>query len=167
MSEYWVEHLAKTLSEQNIVVYIWYIDEDRMEWAGDLYGAFGFEKEDVPRSQAAFNQFINPQDIAERYLAVVGALDDFEKHQAINKEDSFSLSYTVRCKNGSHIGVKEQASLHRYSVSGQRLLCGTLFVDQGQQMLPVDRGSTDILVTDCFDENVRSDSVFTRDAVGA
>lgn len=141
MSDYWMDHLSETLSEQNVVVYIWYVDEDRIEWAGDLKETFGFDRDDYPRSQRALNNIINPQHVPERSVLVHDILDNFEKQQALNKNPSLSLSYSMRCKDGSHVDVKEKASLHRYTMSGQRLLCGTLFIEQEEQIKMIDECS--------------------------
>lgn len=130
MSEYWMNHLSKSLSDQGILAYIWYIDEDKVEWAGDMQGVFGIEKDEYPKNHAAFNGLINPQVVPERLSAVHEIVS---RHIAGEHEASFTLEYGVRHKNGSYTHVKETAGLHEEKGSKNKILCGTLAIKKRQK----------------------------------
>lgn len=133
MSNYWIEYLSQTLSEQDMIAYIWYIDEDRIEWAGDMASAFGLEGRDYPSSHAGFNSLINPQHVPERLAAVHEAVS---RHVTQCRDASFTLTYQLRNKDGHYLDIKEKSLIHQDEKSGSRILCGTLYLcDKGQKRI--------------------------------
>lgn len=144
MSDYWLEHLSHSLSEQGMVAYIWYIDEDRIEWAGDIETAFGFGRGACPQNHAAFNALINPQYVPARLAAVHEAVS---RHVSEGGEDaSFSLHYQLRNNDGSYAEIREKSLIHQERRSGSRIICGTLYLQDRKGKLN-DCGGADSNIT--------------------
>lgn len=139
MSNYWIDHLSQTLSEQDMIAYIWYIDEDRIEWAGDMVSAFGLEERDFPSSHASFNSLINPQHVPERLAAVHEAVS---RHVTERRDAAFTLRYQLRNNNGDYLDIKEKSLIHQDEKSGSRILCGTLYLcDKNKNGRDTDHGA--------------------------
>jgi hypothetical protein len=120
--------LTELLVSQDTAVYIWYVDEDRIEWEGDTKGLFGTTDKASYPSFKEFNKIINPQEQTERMFLFTKMIEDFEKQEVLGKLSSISFNFRLQNILGETILVDEHATLHRYTLTGQKLVCGTLLI---------------------------------------
>lgn len=123
MSQFLLDHLSATLSENNIIAYIWNVEDDSFTWAGDLQGFLGLEKQDYPSDNAALHKMLNPQDVPERLTALHDMLGSNPDHDI---PSSFKAQYKMRRVNGSFVDIDETATLQRDEKTGDQLVCGFL-----------------------------------------
>jgi hypothetical protein len=139
------KYLSEHLIANNKAIYIWYVDEDRLEWTGDFSQIFGDIEEYKYFTFMDFNKLINQKDQADRLLLFNKMLDDFEKYESLGKTASVSYEYSIRSLNGDHINVYEHATLHRYKITGQKLICASLLLDNHGNQCTKDKNDNEFI----------------------
>lgn len=129
----WIDHLSRALSDNGLIAYIWHIDEDRLEWQGDLRGVLGVDDNQHPKTAAHFMQMINPQDVPQRLAVVHNALS--AQTDKSDESESFSTSYRICRANGLQVDIQESGSIQRDPETGHKILCGFLRIVDHKQLL--------------------------------
>lgn len=129
--DHWFKHLSAALSHSGAVAYIWDAVDDRYEWAGNVAQVLGITEN--PQTNAQFNNFINPQSLAQR----MSALHEAMGQQAVGDSlPQFSARYKMRRGNGTQFDVEENATIHR-NPEDHRIVHGFMRVlDKGQLAAP-------------------------------
>lgn len=129
-AQFWIEHLARTLSDNGMVAYVWDVDADRFEWQGDMHALLGLDPQDYPETGTEFKSLMNPQDILTRMTALHAALTP----SLTGDTKDFSISYRLRRKNGLQVDVVETASIEIDQTSGAKKLRGVIRVASVEQL---------------------------------
>lgn len=122
MSNLWFKQLETILSKTDAIAYVWDVDADCLEWAGNLEVLLGLPADDWPQNNYDLNKLINPQDVAERLNAL---------HDTVQDDEAIALmaSYRMKKTDGSFVGVQESATLQTDN-TGKRVLSGLLTFEE-------------------------------------
>jgi diguanylate cyclase (GGDEF)-like protein len=129
-AQFWIDHLARTLSDNGMVAYVWDVEKDRFEWQGDMHALLGLDPEDYPDNGTEFKSLMNPQDILTRMSALHAALTP----SLTGDTKDFSISYRLRRKNGLQVDVVETANIEIDPSSGSKKLRGAIRVASSEQL---------------------------------
>jgi diguanylate cyclase (GGDEF)-like protein len=129
----WINHLSHALSDNGLIAYMWHIDQDRLEWQGDLNGLLGIDDSQRPQTAAHFMKIINPQDVPQRLAVVHNALSALPDGAV--EPSTFLTSYRVRRANGLQVDIQESGSIQYDPETGEKTLCGFLRIVDHKQLL--------------------------------
>lgn len=127
----WINHLSHALSDNGLIAYMWHIEQDLLEWQGDLNGLLGIDEQNRPQTAAHFMKLLNPQDVPQRLAVVHNALSSLPEGAV--EPSTFLTSYRVRRSNGLQVDIQESGSVQFDPETGEKILCGFIrIVDQAQ-----------------------------------
>ncbi|MDB5491169.1 MAG: diguanylate cyclase domain protein [Micavibrio sp.] len=129
-AQFWINHLAQTLSDNGMVAYVWDVQTDVFEWQGDMHALLGLEPADYPKNGSDLKHLMNPQDVLTRMTALHASLTPSLTAEPAN----FSITYRLRRKNGLQVDVVETATIETDRATGAQKLRGVIRVASAEQL---------------------------------
>lgn len=120
----WVQHLKSSLKASKQLAYLYYIDEDKFEFMGDIFGVLGCADDDCPVDKKAFSDFIFPDDLVTRQLTLA---DMVSKCGA--GEKNFTLNYRMHRQDGTIFPVVETGIISIDSQTGEIVIQSLIAID--------------------------------------